>query len=204
METLDNKVITPESVLLLIREMALSFDKQLKESQAERLASEARFEREMAESRADFKQRMNALNDMIGGVSNSNGMFAEEFFFNALDMGDRQFFGEHFDDCYSLVKRYNKANQKRSEHDILLVNGKSLAIVEVKYKARKEDIQQIINKIPNFRLLFPEYKGHRIFLGLAAMSFDKGVEEESDKAGIAIVKQVGDTVVICDEHLKTF
>ena len=211
MEIVENKTITPESVLLLIREMALSFDKQLKESQAERLASEARFDREieksraeMAESRAEFDRRMKNLDDMIGGVSNSNGMFAEEFFFNALDMGDRQFFGEHFDDCYSLVKRYNKSNQKRSEHDILLVNGKSLAIVEVKYKARKEDVQKIINKIPDFRLLFPEYKGHRIFLGLAAMSFDKGVEEESDKAGIAIVKQVGDTVVINDEHLKTF
>ena len=48
------------------------------------------------------------------------------------------------------------------------------------------------------------YENVLVFLGLAAMSFDKGVEEESDKAGIAIVKQVGDTVVICDEYLKTF
>jgi len=166
--------------------------------------SSAKFKQEMAESRAEFDRRMKNLDEMIGGVSNSNGMFAEEFFFNALEMGDKHLFGEHFDECYSLVKRYNKENQKKSEHDILLINGKSVAIVEVKYKARKEDIQKILNRLPNFRALFPEYKGHRIFLGLAAMSFDKGVEDESIKEGIAIVKQVGDTVVISDENLKTF
>jgi len=190
METIENTPITPESVLSLIREMALSFDRRMKES-------DEKFDREMAESRAefdrrstDFDRRMKNLDEMIGGVSNSNGMFAEEFFFNALDMGDKHLFGEHFDECYSLVKRHNKEKQKKNEHDILLVNGKSVAIVEVKYKARKEDIQKIINRLPNFRTLFPEYKGHRIFLGLAAMSFDKGVEDESTKEGIAIINRL--------------
>jgi len=204
MGTVENIPITPESVLSVIREMAFSFDKRMKES-------DEKFDREMSDSRAefdrrsaDFDRRMKNLDEMIGGVSNSNGMFAEEFFFNALDMGDKHLFGEHFDECYSLVKRHNKGKQKKSEHDILLVNGKSVAIIEVKYKARKEDIQKIINRLPNFRALFPKYKEHRIFLGLAAMSFDKGVEDESIKEGIAIVKQVGDTVVISDENLKTF
>jgi len=211
METVENNPITPESVLSLIREMSLDFDRRMKESSE-------KFNREMAESRADFDRRsadfdrrsadfdrrMKNLDEMIGGVSNSNGMFAEEFFFNAIDMGDKRLFGEQFDECYSLVKSYNKEKQKKSEHDILLTNGTAVAIVEVKYKARKEDIQKIINKLPNFRALFPQYKEHRIFLGLAAMSFDKGVEDESVKEGIAIVKQVGDAVVISDEHLKTF
>ena len=208
METIENTPITPESVLSVIREMALSFDKRMKESDEkfdrEMVESRAEFKKEMTESRAEFDRRMKNLDEMIGGVSNSNGMFAEEFFFNALDLGDKHLFGEHFDECYSLVKRHNKGKQKKSEHDILLVNGKSVAIIEVKYKARKEDIQKIISRLPNFRALFPEYKGHRIFLGLAAMSFDKGVEDESTKEGIAIIKQVGDTVVISDENLKVF
>jgi len=193
METVENTPITTESVMTLIREMALSFDKRM-------IESDEKFEK----SRAEFDRRMKNLDEMIGGVSNSNGMFVEEFFFNALDMGDKHLFGEQFDECYSLLKRHNKGKQKKSEHDIVLVNGKSVAIVEVKYRARKEDIQKIVDRLPNFRMLFPEYKGHRIFLGLAAMSFDKGVEDESIKEGIAIVKQVGDTVVINDEHLKAF
>ena len=211
MDNIDKTPATPESVWEIIKELSLSIKESRAEFKQEMIESRAEFKQEMTESRAefdrrsaDFDRRMKNLDEMIGGVSNSNGMFAEEFFFNALEMGDKHLFGEFFDECYSLVKRYNKGAQKKSEHDILLVNGKSVAIVEVKYKARKEDIQKIINRLPNFRELFPEYKKHRIFLGLAAMSFDKGVEDESIKEGIAIVKQIGDTVVISDENMKTF
>ena len=91
-----------------------------------------------------------------------------------------------------------------NEHDILLVNGKSLAIIEVKYKAQRSDIQKLLDRLPNFRTLFAEYKNRQIFLGLAAFSFDKSVEEEAEKAGIAIVKQVGDAVIFKDEHVKAF
>jgi len=229
MENIDKKPATPESVWEIIQELSLSIKESRAEFKQDLEDSRVRFEQEIADSRAEFKQamaesraefdrrsaefdrrsadsdrRIKNLDELIGGISKSNGMFAEEFFLNAIEMGDKQLFGEHFDECYSLVKRYSKENQKKGEHDILLVNGKSVAIVEVKYKARKEDIQKIINRLPNFRILFPEYKEHRIYLGLAALSFDKGVENESIKEGIAIVKQVGDMVVISDENLKTF
>jgi hypothetical protein len=36
------------------------------------------------------------------------------------------------------------------------------------------------------------------------MSFYLELEQECTKQGIAIIKQVGDTVVINDAHLKTF
>ena len=231
--TAENQTATPESVWAAfretdrqIKESGARFDREMAESNARfdsRMAeSDARFDRRMAESSAkfdrdmaasraefdkrsaDFDRRMKNLDEMIGGVSNSNGTFAEEFFFNALEMGDKNLFGEHFDQCLSLVKRFNKENQKKGEHDILLINGKSVALIEVKYRARKEDVQKIVNRLPNFRALFSEYKNHRIFLGLAAMSFTKGVEEESVKKGVAILKQVGDTVLFNDANIKVY
>ena len=211
MDNKDKMPATPESVWEIIRELSLS----IKESRAELAESSAKFDRELAESSAKFDRElaeshakwnleMKDLKEMIGGTANSNGMFAEEYFFNSIDRGDKTLFGEKFDECYSSLKRYNRNNRKKSEHDVLLVNGKSVAIVEIKYKARKEDIQKIINKIPDFRSLYPQYRSHRIYLGLAAMSFENGVEIESINNGLAIIKQVGDTVVIHDEHLKTF
>ena len=170
----------------------------------ERAEADAKHKQERAEADAVFDRKMKNLNEMIGGVSNSNGMYAEEFFFNAIDTGDKRLFGERFDQCYSLLKRYNKENQEKSEHDILLINGKAVAIVEVKYRARKEDVQKIVNRLPTFRALYPEYKEHRVYLGLAAMSFDRGVQKESAKEGVAIVKQIGDVVVINDAHVKAY
>ena len=181
------------------------------EADAKRAEADAKYKQERAEAdvrfdkqSADFDRRMKNLNEMIGGVSNSNGMHAEEFFYNAINMGDKHLFGEHFDQCYSLLKRYQKENQEKCEQDILLINGKAVAIVEVKYRARKEDVQKVVNRLPKFRALYPEYKDHRVYLGLAAMSFDRGVEKESAKEGVAIVKQVGDTMVVNDAYLKAF
>ena len=36
------------------------------------------------------------------------------------------------------------------------------------------------------------------------MSFHKRVENECRKQGIAIIKQLGDTIEVYDEHLKEF
>ena len=232
MENKDKTPVTPESILEIIREVSLSIKEsraEIKESRAEIKESRAEikesreaikesgaeFDRKLAESRAEWKLElaesrakwnieMKELKEMVGGSANSNGLFAEEFFFNSIERGDKILFGEKFDECYSSLKRYNKNNRKKSEHDILLVNGKSLAIVEVKYKARKEDIQKIIKKLPDFRTLYPQYESHRIYLGLAAMSFENDVENESASNGIAIIKQVGDTFVIHDEHMKVY
>ena len=171
----------------------------------------AEYEKRSAESRAEYERysadvsrKIREISDMIGGVSNSNGMFAEEFFLNAIDLGDKKLFGEQFHECISYARRHNKALRLKIENDLILVNGDSVALIEIKYKARKEDVQKMIDILPRFRALYPEYKNHRIYLGLAAMSFEKGVEKECIEKGVAIVKQVGNAVVLDDEHVKAF
>jgi hypothetical protein len=204
MKSIEDTSITPESILLLIKEMNLSFDNRMKES-------DEKFKREMAESRAEWEQRMKdadhrmkSLDEMIGGVGNSNGMAAEELFYNTLDAGDKRIFGEQFDLCYRNLSFHDKRKKKKNEFDIVLVNGKTLAIVEVKYKVRKKDIPKMISKVPDFKTYFPTYKDHKVYLGLAAMAFDKGVKKVCTDNGIAIVKQVGDDVLINDKYLKVF
>jgi len=43
-----------------------------------------------------------------------------------------------------------------------------------------------------------------VYKSVEVRSFYEEVEQECIKQGIAIIKQVGDTVVINDEHLKRF
>ena len=76
--------------------------------------------------------------------------------------------------------------------------------VEVKYKARDNDISKVLNKAVTFRENFPYYANHQVYLGYASLAFDNHIEKECIKNGIAIIKQVGDSVVINDEHLKAF
>ena len=189
---------TLESVSALIKELALAFDARMKASDEKFEKSRAEADREMRELRASIKE----VNSTIGGITNSNGFFAEQYFFNSFANKNQTFFGERFDAIQKNVK--SVVVGINDEYDIMMVNGAAAGIVEVKYRARLEDIPRIINKANTFRVNFPQYQNHRIYLALATMIFNDRIEDECKKAGIAIVKQVGETIIINDEHLKVF
>ena len=223
MNKVDKTPATEESIWALFREA----DRQRKEAEEKSnremaefrnsmAESSARFDREMAEFRnsiaedrkaraessARFDKQIKQINESIGGISNNTGYFAEEYFFNSFENGEKNFFGEKFDEIEKNVKGIEPGF--KDEYDILLINGKSLGLIEVKYKGRKEDVPTIVRKARTFRVNFPKYQNHQVYLAMAAMIFNKEVEQECIEKGIAIVKQVGDTVVINDTNLKIF
>jgi hypothetical protein len=153
---------------------------------------------------AKTDRQISRLEEQLGGISNSNGLFAEDYFSNSLSKGENTFFGEKFDKLIKSVVAKDDNNNIKGEFDILLINGKSVAIIEVKYRAREKHIDNILKKIIPFRRIFPEYQNHKVFFGLASLSFDESIEDKCKENGIAVIKQVGDTVVIYDENLKTF
>ena len=206
MDHKDKISATPESVWAVIGEIAASH-KELSAIQKELAASQKETEglfRENAREIADTTRQIKELKEMMGGMGKSNGMFAEEFFINTIKSSDKNLFGEQFHEIISTTKRYIKDKKKRGEQDVLLVNCQSVAIVEIKYRARIEDVKKLLDRPTHFKDLYPQYQTHRIYLGLAAMSFDKDVEEETLKNGIAIIKQDGDMVVISDEQFSVF
>ena len=181
----------------------------LKEAEAERKAFTADFKQLLTEAEqvrvqnnTDYERRMKKMEKELGSWANNHGFFAEEYFFNSFEDGRHNFFGEKFDEIMKNVKGIKK--DFHDEYDILLINGQSIGVVEVKFKAHENDVPQIIRKAQTFRVNFPEYKNHRVYLGLATMVFYPELEQECINQGIAVVKQVGDTVVINDEHLKVF
>jgi len=220
MENIDKSPATPESVWATFREA----DRQRKEAEAkfdrELASSRADFERQMAEyraeaekrnaeaekirlaSNADYERRMKNLEKRYGSQSDNLGAFAEEYFFNSFEDGKKNFFGEEFDDIERNVKGLKQI--VKDEYDNVMLNGTSVAIIETKFKAHVNDLPKVIKKAETLRINYPDFANHRIYLGLASMSFYDELEDECKKAGIAIVKQIGEKVVIADEHLKVF
>jgi len=162
--------------------------------------SREEYEEKRLKDKADFDERMKKLEKQIGGIGNNNGLIAEEYFFNSFENGQKNFFGEKFDD----IRKNVKGLKIDDEYDILLINGQYIGIVEIKYKAHENDIPKILKKAETFRANFTDYKDQKVYLGLATMAFYPDLENECIKNGIAIIKQVGDTVVIYDEHLKKY
>jgi cobalamin biosynthesis protein CobT len=182
------------------REQQWEKERQQREKEREKEYEKEREQRQA--SQADWDRRMKEIQETVGGWSNSHGKFAEDYFFNSFEQGQRNFFGEKFDEIEKNIKGFKK--DFKDEYDILLINGCSLGIVEVKFKARKKDVEKVMRKAETFRVNFPEYKNHKIYLGLATMVSEPEIEQDCINQGIAVIKQVGDNVVINDENLKIF
>ena len=177
-------------------------DRYLKEQfdKTYRLFAEAKVETE--KDRKDYERRMKKMEETMGSWANNIGCFAEEYFTTSFEDGMQNFFGEKFDEIETNVKGIKKGY--RDEYDILLINGKSVGIVEVKSKAHENDVPKVLKKAKTFRVNFPEYANHQAYLGLATLVFYPELEQLCIDEGIAVIKLVGDTVVINDGHLKVF
>jgi hypothetical protein len=196
---------TPESVWAAIHESNRFLTEKFAESDRQRKENERILNEKFAETDKKFaktERLVEKVSQTLGSWGNNHGCFAEEYFFNSFESGKKNFFGEKFKVIEKNVKGIEEGF--KDEYDILLINGKSVGIVEVKYKAHKNDVPKILKKAKTFRVNFPNYAKHRVYLGLATMAFYPKLEEECIKQGIAVVKQVGDTVVINDTNLKVF
>jgi Holliday junction resolvase len=96
-------------------------------------------------------------------------------------------------------------HREKVEFDIVLENGNSVAIIEVKNRIRANFVKKLAEeRIKEFRKYFPEYKGYDAYLGIAGFSFSKDVLEEAQKYGVGIIRQVGDGIEVDATGLRAY
>jgi hypothetical protein len=133
------------------------------------------------------------LGKMVGGISNSQGDVAEEFFINSIG-SNQNIGGIQYDMMYSNLSK-KVANQIEDEFDIVLVNGKDVAIIEIKYKLHQKDIDRLLNKkLVNFKKIYPEYKDYNHHLGLASFKIHNELKQEALDNNIMVLQRKGDII----------
>ncbi|MCL2435422.1 MAG: hypothetical protein FWD09_04700 [Lentimicrobiaceae bacterium] len=174
-------------------------DRQMKETDRQMKETDKKIDKRFAK----LTQAMKKLDKHLGGIGKNNGDMAEEYFFSAFRK-DKIFMNEKYD---RIQKGFFYSFEcPIGEFDIVLFNGKSVAIIEVKYKARPDNVssEELISRIERFKKYVPEYKNHNIYLGVAAMSFKSGLASKLHKAGIATIHPVGKKMMIYDKDVKVF
>ncbi len=194
------------------KESAAKSEKEWAEWKETQRISAAKSEKEWAEWKeaqrimsAETDKQIKALNKQIGGITKSNGKVAEATIYNSLER-DMTFAGIEFDFIDKNKKRHIKRLNLKGEYDVVMYNGDTLAIIEIKYNVEKGDVNELIDKkkVEKFRLLFPEYKGYKILLGIGGGSFESDAEAEANKYGIGIIKVVGDKVEYYTDGIRVY
>jgi hypothetical protein len=166
-------------------------------AQAERDAQWAKTEAQIAKTDKKFK----TMQDMLDGISKNQGSVAEEFFYNSLK--SRPVLGDIVFDRVTpqlIVGRKGK----QSEYDVVLVNGASVGIVEVKYKAHLNDLAQVHEQVKRFRRDCPEFKSYAIYGGIAGLSVPKDVSEAAKAQGLFVLKRKGEALQVQTEGMRGF
>jgi len=147
-------------------------------------------------------RKIDKLTEQIGGIDNNIGHHAEQFFQNVF--ADKKVFGGiQYDDIILNMKHSDKSGEV--EFDIVLENGNSVAIIEVKSRIHPSFVRKLAEeRVRKFRKYFPEYKNYDAYLGIAGFSFSKAVLEEAKKYGVGIIRRVGKGIVIDAEGLKAY
>ena len=137
-------------------------------------------------------ERLNKVAKLVGNISNNQGDIAEEFFYNSLE-SEPSLAGIDYDFIDKNITRSRKGI--KDEFDIVLVNGKDIAIVEVKYKAHSKDIEKLVNKkYTNFKKLYPEYKDYNHHLGLASFNINEDVKETALQNNVILLQRKGELI----------
>jgi hypothetical protein len=168
-------------------------------------------ERILNEKFAETDRRMQETDRMIkelsrrmGGIDENQGHHAEQYFQDIL-AGKLTFGGQKYDTMIPNLECFGKGGVSLIEFDIVLVNGKSVAIIETKNRIHPKFVRQFVEeRLPKFRAHFPGFSKYKAYLGIAGFSFSKKVMDEARKYGMGVIRQSGDSVEISTERLKVY
>ncbi len=147
---------------------------------------------EMDKRQAKTEATVQRVAKLVGNISNNQGDIAEEFFYNSLSCNP-MLNGIKYDITDKNITR--KRFGIEDEFDMVLINGKDVAIIETKYKAHSKDIIKLVTKkLENFKILYPEYKDYAHHLALASFHINDDVKKEAKNNNIILLQRKGDLI----------
>ncbi|KAK3605042.1 hypothetical protein CHS0354_000708 [Potamilus streckersoni] len=192
-------------------------EEERKKNEAERKKNEAERKKRNEEFEERLKKRDEALSEKIESLwvqirkteSMMNrfgfnvGSGVEEYFYNTLK-SRMSVANIQFEYCERNLKGRNESGED-DEFDIVLKNGTKGVLVECKHRVRKEDVSRMQErKINNFRQSFPGDAKLEMYIALAGISFEPKAEEEAKRAGMILLKQVGERLIEEADNVKVY
>jgi len=179
-----------------------------KEEERQRLQEERQRREEEKQKREEEKKRKDELDkkfekmcEQIGGISRSNGEFCEEYFINSFKENP-VFLGERFDRV--LENHRPDPAEIDDKYDLVLRNGATIVLIEMKYKAGTDDVGKMFSKLQTYRANYPIFKDYKIYLALASFRFPKVVRTRAEKDGIVLIQQRGEKIEVISENIRSW
>ena len=183
--------------ILELREAQAQTDEQIQEtSEQQKKTDKQILELRDAQVQTDEQikrtsQKVEELTRNINGVNKSIGLEVEEFFYSSLKKNPT-IANINFDYMYQNSKRDFRGETQ--EIDILLENGNSVGVVEVKNRVSQKSIEQLDKIMERFDYFHPLYRDYRVVGAIAGKIFPKHLQTQALKKGYSVLTQQGDHI----------
>jgi len=85
------------------------------------------------------------------------------------------------------------------EIDILGVNGMKVVAVECKSRLSKDDVDEMGDRLINFKQAFPEYAQYALYGAVAGIEINEGVDIYAYRKGLFVIRTNGESVEIAND-----
>ncbi len=179
------------------RESKINSDRELASLAASAHQSQIKSDRELA----SLAQNLKDTRGELYGVGKSQGLVTEEFFYNSL-LDKPTIGGVKYDQVNMNMQGGKQSN--RFECDLAMINGKSVALIEVKYNVKAEAVTQVEAHIRRFKKFFPYYAKHTLYGGIAGFHIPREVSKLAHEKGFFVLKRRGDAFTVDAKGMQAF
>ncbi len=184
--------MTDEELKNLVSSLAVESKKNSEEIKKLQVAT--------SEQIQELKNEQSKSNKKWDGFLGNYGEVAEEYFYRSLEK-DKTLGKLKFDE----IERNVRKTSKNVEFDIILINGNTIAIVEVKNKAHPKDIKPLIQKkIQHFKIDYPEYEDYTYYFGIASMITNDEIIRQAKNEGIFLLTQNANHLEVVYDEIISF
>jgi hypothetical protein len=160
--------------------------------------NDAKFQKKLELSNAQFQEKLDKLSEFYGGLSNNIGEITEETFASSLEQS--MSLGKM---TFDIIDRNLKRSTKhlKEEYDIILTNKKLKLIVEVKQKFHPNDVEKLLRKLDNYKILFPNDKNYVLYGAAAALKVPDETIEKAKTHGLFVLTQQGNALRVINDPI---
>ena len=195
----ETKVIMAETKVIKKEAEAIRKETDAIKKEAEVIRKETdALKKENEANEKKLSDKLDKTISTLNGLGLNMGMSAEELFANSIEKTMEVDKVKY----YEMAKNHlilSENGKVLSEIDILLFNQKYICIIEVKHRAKLEDLIKLIEKtIPNFIKIETKFQNFEILPFIAAMSFYKEIFEFAKENKIGLLKYRGEHFKLVD------
>ncbi len=156
---------------------------------------------QMKENSAKFDQQLanseKSLRSQIGDVTKRLGEFVE----GMIEPAAVRLFQERGLDVHRVIPnlKIKDKNFGGIEIDLFVSNNDSCVLIEVKSNLSIDDVNEHLERMEKFKLLFPEYAHKKTYGAVAGMVIADNVAKYAYKKGFFVIGQQGDSAIILND-----